>query len=103
MAKKVTSEDAAEAMVAANAGATAVVKPLSEAAKIWEEIKHKEINMFALPDQTPEKYAKPVVIDGDKLYLSYSVSSFLPALEEALSRNYVVELVERYITITRKK
>lgn len=71
--------------------------------QIWEEIKNIKISMFALPSQTIDNYCKMIPIEPSKCYVTYTVSSFLPALEEAVGSAYTCELVEKYIVISRKK
>lgn len=68
---------------------------------LWNEIKNKKINMFSIPNQTVEKYCEPISIDPNKLYLTIKVSSVLPALEEALGSDYVVEQINKYLVVSR--
>ena len=75
---------------------------LTEADKIWNEVKDKQIEMFALPDQVVSMYVKPVTIDPSKLFLLSSASSVLPALELVLEKKFTVEKVDRFIVVTRK-
>lgn len=74
-----------------------------EADKIWSEIKDKKIDMFSLPNQIVSQYCKPILIEPSKLYLIASATSVLPALEFALGNDYVVDRMERFITVVRKK
>lgn len=79
-----------------------VVKvPESESSKIWNEIKDKEIFMFALPSQKVSDYCKPVTVEPSKLYLLTTASSVLPSLEAAIGRNYVVEVLDKYTVVSR--
>ncbi len=73
----------------------------TEAEKIWSEIKDKSIEMFALPDQKVNKYCKPVTIEPTKAYLLASAPSVLPALELTLGNKYVVEVVDKYLAVSR--
>lgn len=75
----------------------------TEADKIWLEIKNKKIDMFSLPSQVVSQYCKPATIEPSKLYLIPSATSVLPALELALGEGYVVDRMERFITVSRKK
>lgn len=75
----------------------------TEAEKIWHEIKEKSIDMFALPNQTVQKYCKAVPIEPTKLYVIPSAASVLPALETALGNKYVVEVVDKYFVVSRNK
>lgn len=75
----------------------------TEAGKIWLEIKDKNINMFALPNQKVHQYCQPKVVEPTKLYLIVSVSSVLPLLEESIGAKYNVELVNKYVVVSRKQ
>jgi hypothetical protein len=79
------------------------IKPeaATEAGKIWQEIKDKKIEMFALPDQVVEKYCNPISIEPSKLYVIPSAPSVLPALEVALGSKYTVTLAEKYLIVAR--
>lgn len=74
----------------------------TEAGNIWNEIRFKEIQMFALPGQTVAHYCKPVVVEPSKLYLLTTASAVLPSLEEAVGKNYVVESIDKYTVVSRK-
>lgn len=71
------------------------------AAEIWNEIKDKEIDMFALPNQVVSMHAHPVPIEPSKLYVTLNSSAALPSLEVAVGKKYTVELVDRFVTIAR--
>jgi len=73
----------------------------SEALKIWMEIKDKPIAMFALPNQAVSQYCVPQVVEPTKLYLLTTATAVLPALEAALSGAYVVELVHKFVVVSR--
>lgn len=75
--------------------------PATEAENIWNEIRFKEIQMFALPGQTVSHYCKPAPVEPSKLYLLTTATSVLPSLEEAVGKNYVVETVDKYIVVSR--
>lgn len=68
--------------------------------KIWEEIKDKQVNMFALPNQKVSNFCQPKLVEPSKCYLTYTVTSILPALESALGANYKVELAGRFLTVS---
>jgi hypothetical protein len=68
---------------------------------LWLELKDKVLDIFALPGQTVETYFKPVPVEPTKLYLTYSVSSALPALETALGSAFKVELVNKYVVVSK--
>jgi len=73
----------------------------TEAGKIWDEIKDRPVEMFALPDQKIFQYASPALVEPSKLYLVARASSALPAIETAVGKNYTVELVDRYVVVSR--
>ena len=73
----------------------------SEAGKIWDEIKEKTIEMFALPDQKVSDHCTPVNIEPSKLYLRTKSSAVLPSLEVSCGKKFTVELVDKYVTVTR--
>lgn len=73
----------------------------TEAGKIWDEIKDRPIQMFALPDQKIFHYTTPSMVEPSKLYLVASATSALPAIEAALGNSYTVELVDRYLVVSR--
>lgn len=75
--------------------------PETEASKIWKEIKDKEIFMFALPAQLVSHYCQPVTVEPSKLYLLTTATSVLPSLENALGRQYVVEVIDKYTVVSR--
>jgi len=78
-------------------------KVMTTAELIWEEIKDKKIDLFALPEQKVNNYCLPVKIDPSKCYLQFKVGALLPALEVALGSKYLVELNNKYITVARAK
>lgn len=71
------------------------------AGQIWNEIKDKRLDMFALPDQMVHNYCHPKFVEPSKLYLLISASSTLPVLESALGNKYVVELMDKYVVVSR--
>jgi hypothetical protein len=75
-------------------------KKKTNAEKIWEEIKDREVNMFALPGQKINTFCSPVVVEPSKVYLTFTVTSFLPALETALGPSYKVEMAGRFLTVS---
>lgn len=76
---------------------------LTEAEKIWNEIKDKKIEMFALPDQKVHQYCDTQTIEPTKLYLVPKATSVLPALETALAPKYNVDRMDRFIVVSRAK
>lgn len=75
----------------------------TEANKIWNEIKNKPINMFAIQNQTVQNYCQPVSLDPSKCFLKYTASSVIPALETVLQDTYDFEASGQYIIVSRKK
>lgn len=79
----------------------------TEAGRIWNDIKDREIFMFALPNQIVSQHAKPVLIDPGVLHLVLMSSAALPSLEEAVSKgdprrginSYQVELADRFVVV----
>lgn len=71
------------------------------AGEIWKEIKDRNIEMFALPDQVVHMHCHPVAVDPSKLYLLTNSSAVLPSLEVAVGKNYVVELANKFVVVSR--
>lgn len=74
---------------------------LSEAEKIWTEIKDRNIEMFALPNQKVKDHCVPVYIEPSRLYLRTKSSAVLPSLEFSCGRDFMVELVDKYVSVSR--
>lgn len=70
---------------------------------LWEALKNKEISMFALPAKKVFEVFQRVNVDVDKLYLISAISSSLPALENAIGKDYIVEVAYKYITVSKKE
>lgn len=77
------------------------VAAVPEAEKIWNEIKDKEIEMFALPNQTVSQHCTPFPVEPSKLYLTIRSSAVLPSLEAACGSGYVVEMADRFVIVKR--
>jgi len=77
---------------------------LTNAEKIWTEIANLTIEMFALPDQKVANYCKllPKNPDPEKLFLIPTAGSVLPALEKSLGDKFSVEMVDRFLIVSRK-
>jgi hypothetical protein len=73
----------------------------TEAGAIWNEIKDKTIELFALPNQTIALHAAPALVEPSKLYLLTRSSSVLTAIETAVGKNYTVELADKYTVVGR--
>lgn len=77
-------------------------KELTNAEKMWEFLKDKDLAMFSLPSQTVEQYCLPILLDPDKLMLLPKASSVLPALEEAFGKQFTFEMADKYIIVNKK-
>jgi len=75
---------------------------LTEAQKIWNEVKGLEIEMFALPNQKVHQYVKQVSIDPSRLFLIANATSVLPALELVVDKKFTIEKIDRFLVLTRK-
>lgn len=76
----------------------------TEAGTIWGEIKDKNIEMFALPNQKVHMHCHPVPVEPNKLYLLTNSTAVLPSLESSINKDgnvYVVELADRFVTVAR--
>lgn len=74
----------------------------TESEKIWEDIKHIDLKMFGLSNQTVQDYCTVSVVEPSKLYLTAKASAVLPALESAVSEKYAVESQLKWIVVSRK-
>lgn len=72
------------------------------ASEIWEDIKDKSIEMFALPNQKVFMYCEPKEIEPSKCYLHVKASSVLPALETVLGSKYNVERNMHFVVVSKK-
>jgi hypothetical protein len=75
---------------------------ITAAEQMWNEIKDREVQMFSLPGQTVAHYCTPTPIDPSKLFLTYTVSSCIPAVEAAIIKDFDFEIAKNFIIITRK-
>ena len=91
----------AQAKQAAQNKATAEAMKDTVAGDIWNEIKDKNIEMFALPDQQVNMHAHPIVVEPSKLYLITNSTAVLPSLEAAIGKKYTVELADKYVIVSR--
>lgn len=73
----------------------------TEAGKIWAEIEGRAIAMFSLPAQKVSAYCQPVQIDKNRCFLVHSAAAVVPALEEALGKDYTVEIADKYVIVSR--
>lgn len=75
---------------------------LTEAQKIWEEIRQVQLNMFSLPNQTVEMYCRNYPIEPTKVYMTIKVSAVLSALEDTLGKQYNFETAGKFVLVSRK-
>ena len=74
---------------------------MSEADKIWSEIRLRPIEMFGLPNQIVEQHVTPFPADPNKLFLTLRSSAVLPSLEAVCNKDFVVELADKFVIISR--
>lgn len=74
---------------------------LTEAQRIWEEIKNRPILMFGLPSQTVDQHCTFITVEPSGLYVTIRSSATLPSLETAISPDFTVELVDKFVVIRR--
>lgn len=74
---------------------------LSEADKIWNEIKDMPIAMFGLPGQAIFQHVTPVSVEPSALYVTIRSSATLPSLETAIQPMFTVELADKFVIIRR--
>ncbi len=72
-----------------------------DAEKMWNEIKNKPINLWALPAQLISQNVSVLPVSDTQLFITLKSPAVLPALEEALSGKYTVTQNDKYIIITR--
>lgn len=75
---------------------------ISTSQSIWNSIKDRDLGLFGLSGQFVYNYCKPLPLDDNKCHLKYKVSSVVPALE-SIASEYNFEVVDSYITLTRKQ
>ncbi len=89
--------------VVKSATATTTTENVTQADKIWTEIKDKNIQMFALPIQKVSDYCAPIPVEPTRLFLTYKVSAVLPALEEALGQAFKIEQADKFLIVSKVK
>lgn len=77
------------------------VKVVSEAEKMWNEIKNLTIQMFGLPEQFVFQHVTFVPVEPNTLYVTVRSSATLPSLEAAIAPAFVVELADKFVIIKR--
>lgn len=75
---------------------------LTEAEKIWNEIKDKEINMFSLPYRKVSDFCQPSLVDPSRCFLLFRASAVLPSLEATLGDAFECTAADKYIIVARK-
>lgn len=92
-----------------------VAVKLSEADKIWDEIKDSDLGIYGLPDQKVSDHVSRVSLPGDSLYLKLKSSAVLVALEDSLNKvtdgngnsrpnvRFEFELVDGFVVVSRVK
>lgn len=73
----------------------------TEAEKMWDEIKHRPILMFGLPDQYVFQHATFINVEPSALYVTIRSSATLPSLEAAVAGGFTVELADKFVIIRR--
>ena len=73
----------------------------TEGEKIWNEIKDRTINMFALPDQVVFQHCTFIPIEPSKCYVTIRSTATLPSLEAAIGAGFTVELADKFVVIAR--
>lgn len=74
----------------------------TESSKLWDQIKNVKLDLYALPNQFVHLHCKPFLdLNKKDLYMTIKSSAVLPALEEALKQDFVVEQANKYIIVKR--
>ena len=80
-------------------GSVPAVKTMADV--IWDEIKNRPIEMFALPNQTVSMHCAPVKVEPSKLYLLIRSTATLPSLEASIGAAFSVSVVDKYVVVFR--
>jgi hypothetical protein len=79
-----------------------VEKKVIDSDLIWDEIKGRKLDIFALDGQTVEKYFSKKAALPESLILKYKVSGAIPSLEESLKDTFDIELLDGgYVSVSR--
>lgn len=73
---------------------------MSTGKKIWDEIKDKPLDVFAMTS-TVSNFCEYVDIDPTKCYIKCKATATLPALETALGVGFQCTMVEKYVLIEK--
>jgi len=69
---------------------------------IWDELNKPQFMIYGLPKQKVHMFCTPIFVEPSALYMKFTNSSVLPALEENFPKlNF--ELKNKYIMVTRKE
>lgn len=72
--------------------------------EIWEEIKDKAIQMYALPNQTVADHVTRKVVPGELVFLKPKSPAVIASLQEAIGNDYICNTLESgTITVERAK
>ena len=76
---------------------------ITEADLIWDEIKDKEVQIYALPNQLLSNHVTKLPIPGACLYLRTNSPAIQSMLETVIGDKYEVHVTEKgYLQISRK-
>lgn len=76
---------------------------LTQAQRIWQQVKGIDIKMYALPHQTLEQHVDVVEVEPSKLYLVLKSSSVLQGIEDyVLPLGYKLSQVSRFTVLEQK-
>lgn len=84
-----------------SASQVVILPPMTESQKIWEAIRYRAIDMFALPNQIVEQHCTPHFVDSNRLFLTTRSTATLPSLEAACGKEFVIELADKYLIVSR--
>jgi len=100
--KKVSKKTSAKKKVSKKTTAKAQPKEVSEAAKMWEEIKKRPMEAFGLANQRVSDHVQMFVGGPDTdLYVKLAAPALLPSLEATLGNQFEVEALEGFVIIRR--
>lgn len=99
--KKVAKPEVQLAVAQPTVPVVPVVPVQTEAEKIWEQIRYRPIEMFALPNQIVEQHCTPFPVDPNRLFLTIRSTATLPSLEVSCGKDFVVEIADRFVIVTR--
>ena len=74
----------------------------SDADKIWDHIKSRTVDAFALKQKVSE-LCEYRPIDPQRCFLILKASAALPAIEAAINDEYEISLMDKYAVVEKKK